>query len=189
MKNKFNKQIKIKKAEKNYGFGLVDAIISMSLLVGVITYGIYFSSLRLSTVYDSNLIRSINKEIDRDIERLKSDLWSMDFIESQGKYSLSGSECEDFTEKIISLESWNVNNNSRNSMIQSWRPDAKRSKIFTGESVLITRELEVNSPFRYQSLNKSIATIGYRVEWGDKNIHWLSISLGPEAHSWCEQLI
>ena len=57
------------------GFGLVDSILSLGLLAGVITYGVYFSSLRLGTVHTSNLIRSINKEIERDIERLKLDLW------------------------------------------------------------------------------------------------------------------
>ena len=50
------------------GFGLVDGIISLSLLAGIITYGVYFSTLRLGTVHYSNLIRSINKEIERDIE-------------------------------------------------------------------------------------------------------------------------
>ena len=60
-KNRFNSN----------GFGLVDAILSLSLLAGIITYGVYFSSLRLSTVHSSNLIRSVNKEIERDIERLK----------------------------------------------------------------------------------------------------------------------
>ena len=51
----------------DYGFGLVDAILSITLLSGIITYGVYFSSLRLGTVHSSNLIRSVNKEIERDI--------------------------------------------------------------------------------------------------------------------------
>ena len=49
---------------KEDGFGLVDAILSLTLLAGIITYGFYFSSLRLSTLYSANLIRSINKELD-----------------------------------------------------------------------------------------------------------------------------
>ena len=67
------------------GFGLVDAILSLTLLAGIITYGVYFSSLRLSTVHSSNLIRSINKEIERDIERLKLDLWSLFYNKDEGK--------------------------------------------------------------------------------------------------------
>tara|TARA_Y100001968_G_scaffold250495_1_gene235559 strand:+ start:25 stop:594 length:570 start_codon:yes stop_codon:yes gene_type:complete len=189
MKLKRKKYFNINNSKEDYGFGLVDAIVSMSLLAAVITYGIYFSSLRLSTVYDANLIRSINKEIDRDIERLKSDFWSMYFIESQGKYSLTRNQCADFTEQIVDLESWKLEDNPFNRMIQSWRPDAKRSKVFTGQSVLITRELKITTPLDQQVLNKSIAKIGYRVQWGKKNIHWLSISLGPDAHAWCDQAI
>ena len=175
--------------KNNYGFGLVDAIVSMSLLAGVITYGIYFSSIRLSTVYDSNLTRSINKEIERDIERLKSDFWSIYFNKSEGEYYLTRSECKDFTEEILNMESWKVEENAANQMIQSWRPGAQRSKVFTGERVLITRELQVTTPFNEDFLNKSIANVSYRVQWSDKNIHWLSISLGAEAHGWCDQLI
>ena len=87
---KQKKKIKLVFLQKNrfynYGFGLVDAILSLTLLAGIITYGVYFSSLRLSTVYSSNLIRSVNKEIERDIERLKLDLWSLFYNENEGKY-------------------------------------------------------------------------------------------------------
>ena len=184
---RFNKIYNRLSLKKNYGFGLVDAIVSMSLLIGVITYGIYFSSLRLNTVYDSNLIRSINKEIERDIERLKSDFWSMYFDKANSEYFLSNQECEDYKDKILNLESWQVEQNSNNSTIQSWKPTGKRSKVFTGQPVVITRELNMQSPLEDQSLNQSLANIGYRVNWAGKNIHWLSISLTPEAHSWCEQ--
>ena len=73
----------------DYGFGLVDAILSITLLSGIITYGVYFSSLRLGTVHSSNLIRSVNKEIERDIERLKLDLWSLFYNQNDGKYEFS----------------------------------------------------------------------------------------------------
>ena len=82
IKNKFPDLLSFKNINDNYGFGLVDAIVSLALLSGVITYGIYFSSLRLSTVYNSNLTTAINKEIERDIERLKSDFWGLFFEES-----------------------------------------------------------------------------------------------------------
>jgi len=195
MLSKSSANLNINNIEANYGFGLVDTIVSMTLLLGVITYGIYFSTIRLSTVYDSNLIRSINKEIQRDIDRLKSDFWSMYFVERQGKYTLSNGEplsrpnCADFTEQIVDLGSWKIQENPANRMIQSWRPEAKRSKVFTGQTILITRELTVTSPLDKQSLDKSIASIEYRVQWGRNNKHWVSISLGPEAHSWCDHVI
>ncbi len=171
------------------GFGLVDSILSLSLLAGIITYGVYFSSLRLGTVYKSNLIRSINKEIERDIERLKLDLWKMGYDEIQGKYLISNNQCEDISEIFINLPSWKINNSSENEMIQSWRPGKERSKVFSGEKVLITRKLNVSSPIDNEALNNSIGTIDYKVEWGGKSQHWLSIDLSPEAHSWCEQKI
>ena len=170
------------------GFGLVDSILSLSLLAGVITYGVYFSSLRLGTVHTSNLIRSINKEIERDIERLKLDLWKMAYDEIQGKYLLSNNQCGDISEIFINLPSWQLNN-SQNKMIQSWNPGKERSKVFSGGKVLITRKLRVSNPVDYEELNNSIGTVDYQVEWGGESQHWLSIDLSPEGHSWCEQKI
>ena len=196
--NKFPDLLSFKNINDNYGFGLVDAIVSMSLLTGVITYGIYFSTLRLSTVYNTNLTSSINKEIERDIERLKSDFWGMYFEESEsckGEYCLANGDrlssdlCSDFTEDIVYLDSWNIEEKSSNLMNQSWKPGPKRSKVFTGEPVTISRELTINSPLEEQFLNKTVASINYRVIWSDKNIHWLSILMSPEAHSWCENTI
>ena len=178
-KNRFN----------NNGFGLVDAILSLSLLAGIITYGVYFSSLRLSTVHTSNLIRSVNKEIERDIERLKLDLWSLFYDQNEGKYELSDVECNDLAANIINLPSWNTQSNTSGEISQSWRPGEERSKVFSGNKVLITRELSISSPIDNESLNNSIGTLNYRVEWGLENKHWLSIDLGAEAHSWCEQMI
>ena len=198
IKNKSPKLLSFINIENNLGFGLVDAIVSISMLAGVITYGIYFSSLRLNNVYKTNLIASINKEIERDIERLKSDFWGLYFEESEnckGEYCLangdplSSSYCEDFTEDIVGLKSWNIQDKSSNIMNQSWKPGSKRSKVFTGKPVTISRELLVTSPLDEQFLNKTIASINYRVMWSDKNIHWLSILMTPEANGWCENLI
>ncbi len=170
------------------GFGLVDSILSITLLAGIITYGVYFSSLRLNTVHSSNLIRSINKEIERDIERLKLDLWSLNYNKEDGIYSLSEEECEDFTDSIINLPSWQKSSDSQGQITQSWRPGPDRSKVFSGRTVSITRELKMSSPSIYQPLNNSIATIDYRVQWGANNQHWLSIDLAAESHSWCKQV-
>ena len=59
--------------------------------------------------------------------------------------------------------------------------------MFSGQTVLITIELDVISPLYNQSLNQSIANIYYKGEWGDNNINWFNIYLSPEAHSWCSQ--
>ena len=173
----------------DYGFGLVDAILSITLLSGIITYGVYFSSLRLGTVHSSNLIRSVNKEIERDIERLKLDLWSLFYNQNDSKYEFSEFECDDIASNIINLPSWNTQSNTSGQIIQSWRPGEERSKVFTGNKVLITRELSISSPIDDESLNNSIGTLNYRVEWGSENKHWLSIDLTAEAHSWCKQMI
>ena len=171
------------------GFGLVDSILSLSLLAGIITYGVYFSSLRLSTVHSSNLIRSVNKEIERDIERLKLDLWGLSYNNTEGIYDISDYECNDVTSNILALPSWNTQSNTIGQISQSWRPGEERSKVFSGNKVLITRELSISPPIDDQSLNNSIATLDYRVEWGLENKHWLSIDLGAEAHSWCKQML
>ena len=171
------------------GFGLVDSILSLSLLAGIITYGVYFSSLRLSTVHSSNLIRSVNKEIERDIEKLKLDLWSLFYNNTEGIYDISDYDCNDITSNILALPSWNTQSNTTGQISQSWRPGEERSKVFSGNKVLITRELLVSSPLNDQNLNTSIGTLNYRVEWGLENKHWLSIDLGAEAHSWCKEMI
>lgn len=167
---------------KEDGFGLVDSILSLALLAGIITYGFYFSSLRLSTVYSANLIRSINKEIERDLERLKLDFWSSYYNKDKKNYMINNDECDDFSQKIINLPNINA-------MVKSWRPGPDRGKVFTGKNVLITRELQISSPVKNEFLNNSIASIDYTVNWGSKNEHWLSIDIVPEAHSWCEQII
>ncbi len=169
-------------SKKDNGFGLVDAILSLTLLAGIITYGFYFSSLRLSTLYSANLIRSINKEIERDIERLKLDFWSTNYNLDNKKYIITENECKDFSQKIINLP--NVNE-----FVQKWRPGPERGKVFTGKNILITRQLKISSPIDDEYLNNSIARIDYKVEWGNKNEHWISIDISPEAHSWCEQII
>ena len=179
-----------KKINEIEGFGLVDAILSITLLAGIISYGLYFSSLRLNTVHSSNLIRSINKEIERDIERLKRDLWSTYYDENSGKYIVSESTCS--ASDILNMPSWQIDLNSSDRSIQSWRPGLERSKVFSGQKVLITRQLDLQKPVAFNygyTLNNSIASVNYRVQWGDKDKHWLSIEFVPEYHSWCEQEI
>ena len=128
---------------------MADSILSISLLAGLAILNL-FSSLRFTTVHSSNLIRSISKETERDIERLKLDLWSMSYdkilvnIHHQTKHG-------DFTQEIINLPSWVVDPSSENEMIQLG-PREERSKVFSGGKVLITRELNISAPINNESL-------------------------------------
>ncbi len=111
------------------------------------------------------------------------------YIEAKKEYELSDLECSDLAANIINLPSWNTQSNSLGQIRQSWRPGEERSKVFSGNKVLITRELLISPPVDDESLNNSIGTLNYIVEWGVENKHWLSIDLSAEAHSWCKQLI
>ena len=65
------------KKNDSLGFGLVDSIVSISLLGIVLSYSIYFVTRRMDLLFSSNINRSINKEIKRDIDLLRSDMWAM----------------------------------------------------------------------------------------------------------------
>jgi len=176
------------------GFGLVESILSMVMLGVLITYSIYFASTRASMTHKSNIIRAVNKEVHRDIERLKSDLWSIYYDKNSRGYNNKtnkGSiECLDIKGTITKLDNWKRGNNSQTNLIQSWIPDKSSNKVFAGAPVKVTRQLVATRPLNinYSGINKSIANITYRVEWGGNNIQWLSIDLGSEAHSWCPQM-
>ena len=178
------------------GFGLVDSIISISLLGIVVSYSIYFVTKRLDILYGANIYRSINKEIKRDIDLLKSDLWSMGLNKDEKKYVIESNYCIDLTENILNLPNWKINESIPNAKapiapssgdkkIQYWWPDETRGKIFKGRNVLIIRELVVKSFNGNSNLDRNISNISYRVKFNDNNLHWLSIDLGSEAHSWC----
>ena len=174
------------------GIGLVESILGVVMLGILITYSIYFASKRANITHKSNLIRAINKEIHRDIERLKSDLWSIYYDKNTKGYNNKTNKgsiaCFDVKGTITKLDNWKRANNSKTSLIQSWYPDKSANKVFTGGTVKVTRQLVTNRPLNINGINKSIANITYKVEWGGNNIQWLSIDLGSEAHSWCPQM-
>ena len=118
-------------------------------------------------------------------------------FDSNGTYQLAEEDCLDIKDKIISLPGWKIVStrpspsspappSNDDDMVQYWWPDSTRSKVFKGRKVLIVRELEVQQPSQRISMDNSIASVGYRVQWADKNIHWLSILLSSEAHGWCK---
>ena len=116
------------------GFGLVESIISISMLGILITYSLYFASKRAGITHNSNIIMAVNKEINRDIERLKSDLWSIYYDESSKGYTNKTSkgsiECYDIKSTITKLDNWKRGNNSNTSLIQTWTPTKNSNKIF-----------------------------------------------------------
>ena len=116
--------------KSSLGFGLVEAILSAALLSCIITYGIYFATLRLGLVQRSQLTRAINKEIQRDIERLKSELWSIYFDNKEGKYTdqtYKGEiNCSSISDTVLNLESWETNSD---------RKSQSPSRIFSNNSL------------------------------------------------------
>ena len=178
------------------GFGLVDSIVSISLLGIVLSYSIYFVTKRMDLLFSSNITRSINKEIKRDIDLLRSDMYAMGLDTTQKKYLFGGNSCIDISKKILGLPNWDINGirpgiNSPapptpdDERIQYWWPDEEKGKVFKGRGVLIVRELDVKSFNKNNNLDKNISNINYRVKWNNNNVHWISIDLGAEAHSWC----
>ena len=178
------------------GFGLVDSIVSISLLSIVISYSIYFVTKRMNLLFSSNINRSINKEIKRDIDLLRSDMWAMGLDTTKKKYLIEQKSCIDISGKILGLPNWDINltrpslkspapPSGDDEKIQYWWPDQEKGKIFKGRGVLIVRELVVKSFNKNNNLDQNISNINYRVKWNDNNVHWISIDLGAEAHSWC----
>ena len=184
------------KKNNSSGFGLVDSIVSISLLGIVLSYSIYFVTKRMDLLFRSNIKRSINKEIKRDIDLLRSDMWSMALDTTKKKYLIDQNSCIDISGKILSLPNWDINvtrpglnspapPSGDDERIQYWWPDQEKGKIFKGRGVLIVRELVVKSFNKNNNLDQNISNINYRVKWNDNNLHWISIDLGVEAHSWC----
>ena len=175
---------------------MVDSIVSISLLGIVLSYSIYFVTKRMDLLFRSNINRSINKEIKRDIDLLRSDMWAMGLDTTKKKYLIDQNSCIDISEKILGLPNWDINvtrpglnspapPSGDDERIQYWWPDQEKGKIFKGRGVLIVRELKIKSFNKNNNLDQNISNINYRVKWNDNNLHWISIDLGAEAHSWC----
>ena len=71
------------------GFGLVETVLSLLLLALITSYSLYFISARLKVIFNANITNAINDEIRRDIEKLKSELWSDNFNPSSNENSES----------------------------------------------------------------------------------------------------
>ena len=57
------------------------------MLSFITTYALYFVSLRQTNLFNANLNNAINDEIRRDIEKLKSELWTQHYNAPKGNMS------------------------------------------------------------------------------------------------------
>ena len=157
---------------------MVDSIVSISLLGIVLSYSIYFVTKRIDLLFSSNINRSINKEIKRDIDLLRSDMWSMGLDTTKKKYLIEQNSCIDISGKILGLPNWNINAtrpglnspdppSSIDKRIQYWWPDQDKGKIFKGRGVLIVRELVIKSFNKNNNLDQNISNINYWVKWNN----------------------
>ena len=191
--------LEIKKFKYNDGFGLIENILSASLLIILVTFSMYFISLRQKTIFNTNLTNAINDEIKRDIEILKSELKTYKLTENPEQdisiFQNDFINCnEDILDSVKNLEGWypeqwnpGSNKNSRDGQI--------KNKIFKGSNVEIRRTLNKVNPlinqFEDENLDKSIAKIQYLVKT-DKNKDtwkiWTNILLSNELKSYCAPL-
>ena len=189
MFNSFRKY-KRKSITNNSGFGLTESIISIVLLSLLISYSIIFISKRQGTLYRANLTSAINNEIDRDIETIKNNLFVHHFKPKTGntaaKYDITRKYCDDLinTFRFFTTDdfSWKPGSN------QNSYEGQRRSKVFRGQPVIITRKVVSSRPLDLGSdltMDRSIAKIVYIVNLNNENIHWSSLDLTSEAHSWC----
>jgi len=177
--------------KKNNGFGLIETVISLVFLTLLSSYSLYFISARLKVIFNANITNAINDEIRRDIEKLKSELWSDSFNPSENGnsafYNTDINSCRNIYSRIIKLPSWEPstwipgsNKNSNKGQI--------RNKVLSGGGVSITRSLKTAPALKEvndNSLDLSIAQIKYQVKTKDFEKLWTIINLSNEAHSWC----
>ena len=193
------KPFEIIKFKNSAGFGLIENILSGALLIILVTFSMYFISLRQKTIFNTNLTNAINDEIKRDIEILKSELKKYKLTENPEKdisiFQNDYINCnEDILDSVKNLEGWypeqwnpGSNKNSRDGQI--------KNKIFKGSNVEIRRTLNKVNPlineFEDENLDSSIAKIQYLVKT-DKNKDtwkiWTNILLSNELKSYCAPL-
>ena len=177
--------------KKNNGFGLIETVLSLVFLTLLSSYSLYFISARLKVIFNANITNAVNDEIRRDIEKLRSELWSDSFNPSENGnsafYNTDINSCINIYSRIIKLPSWEPS---------TWIPGSDknsnkgqiRNKVLSGGAVSITRSLKTAPALNEandNSLDLSIAQIKYQVKTKDFNKLWTIINLSNEAHSWC----
>ena len=191
--------LKIQKFKNTAGFGLTENILSGSLLILLVTFSMYFISLRQKTIFNTNLTNAINDEIKRDIEMLKSEMKTYKLTDNREQdisiFQNDFLNCnEDILDSVKNLESWypeqwnpGSNNISRDGQI--------KNKIFKGSNVLIRRTINKVNPlineFEDEYLDTSIAKIQYLVKIDKKKEswkNWTNVLLSNELKSYCAPL-
>ena len=177
--------------KKNNGFGLIETVLSLVFLTLISSYSLYFISARLKVIFNANITNAVNDEIRRDIEKLRSELWSDSFNPSENGnsafYNTDINSCRNIYSRIIKLPSWEPS---------TWIPGSNkdsnkgqvRNKVLSGGGVSITRSLKTAPALKEvndNSLDLSIAQIKYQVKTKDFEKLWTIINLSNEAHSWC----
>tara|TARA_B100000212_G_scaffold216632_1_gene163914 strand:- start:454 stop:1035 length:582 start_codon:yes stop_codon:yes gene_type:complete len=176
------------------GFGLAENILSSSLLITLVTFSMYFISIRHKVMFNANLNGAINDEIKRDIEVIQSELLNYK-VNNSSEIDNNSENCnEDILFTIRNLNSWNPN---------EWNPGSNKdtrdgqikNKIFKGNKVKIRRIAKSGNPLladiEEPEIDTSIVNIQYSVKL-DKNEEnwqiWSNVLLSNELKSYCPPL-
>ena len=191
--------IKMRKIISEEGFGLSENIISSSLLIFIVTFSMYFISLRQTVMFKTNLNNAINDEIKRDIEIIKSELKNYKVSKNESdNISIIQNNNENCNEDILltikNLDSWNPD---------EWNPGSDnlsragqiKNKIFKGSKVKIRRIAKRGNPLlinkEESQIDNSIVNIQYSVKLDKREEHWeiwSNVVLSNELKSYCPPL-
>ena len=192
-------KIKMRNVVSNEGFGLSENILSSSLLIFLVTFSMYFISLRQKVMFNTNLNNAINDEIKRDIEIIKSELKNYKVSKNQSdNISIIQNNNENCNEDILftirNLDSWNPD---------EWNPGSDnlsrvgqiKNKIFKGSKVKIRRIAKRGNPLLIKTedsqIDNSIVNIQYSVKLDKSKEYWeiwSNVILSNELKSYCPPL-
>ena len=191
--------VKLRKIIDKKGFGLSENILSASLLIFLITFSMYFISLRQKVIFNTNLNNAISDEIKRDIEIIKSELKNYKVsINEVNNFSIIQNNSENCNEDILftikNLNSWHPH---------EWNPGSDnlsrdgqiKNKIFKGSKVKIRRIAKRGNPLLVNTMDSqidnSIVNIQYSVNLDKNNEYWIiwsNVVLSNELKSYCPPL-
>jgi len=192
-------KIKMRKIISKDGFGLSENILSSSLLIFIVTFSMYFISLRQTVMFKTNLNNAINDEIKRDIEIIKSELKNYKVSKNESdNISIIQNNNENCNEDILltikNLDSWNPD---------EWNPGSDnlsragqiKNKIFKGSKVKIRRIAKRGNPLLINTeesqIDNSIVNIQYSVKLDKSKEYWeiwSNVVLSNELKSYCPPL-